>query len=100
GENSEEKFGGGRSLALHIPGARFVELDGHDHFPWIGDRAAVIREIQDFLGTVQAEEAYLDRVLATVLFTDIVGSSENAVALGDRGWQGVVARHRSAGRGP
>jgi hypothetical protein len=66
-DNSEEKPDGGRYLAAHIPGARFVELDGHDHFPWIGDRVAVINQIQDFLGTVQAEEAYLDRVLATVL---------------------------------
>jgi pimeloyl-ACP methyl ester carboxylesterase len=59
-DNSEEKPDGGRYLAAHIPGARFVELDGHDHFPWIGDRVAVINQIQDFLGTVQAEEAYLD----------------------------------------
>jgi class 3 adenylate cyclase len=97
-DNSEEKPDGGRYLAAHIPGARFVELDGHDHFPWIGDRVAVINEIQDFLGTVQAEEAYLDRVLATVLFTDIVGSTQKAVELGDRRWQELVARHRSAVR--
>jgi hypothetical protein len=54
-------------------------LDGRDHFPWIGDQAAVIREIRRFLGTVRAEEADLERVLATVLFTDIVGSTEKAV---------------------
>jgi class 3 adenylate cyclase/pimeloyl-ACP methyl ester carboxylesterase len=96
--NTEEKIGGGRFLAAHIPGASLVELEGHDHFPWIGDQAAVIREIERFLGTVRAEEADLERVLATVLFTDIVASTERALELGDRGWRELVDRHNSAVR--
>ena len=83
----------GRYLGAHIPGASFVELDGADHFPWLGDAAAVIREIQRFLRTVHAEEADLDRALATILFTDIVGSTGKAVELGDRGWRELVDRH-------
>jgi class 3 adenylate cyclase len=92
-DNTEEHVEAGRYLAAHIPGARLVELDGPDHFPWLGDAAAVIREVQGFLRTVHAEEADLDRVLATVLFTDIVGSTEKAVELGDRGWRELVERH-------
>ena len=96
--NPEEHVDGGRYLATRIPGARFVELDGRDHFPWIGDQEAVVRELERFLATVRAEEADLDRVLATVLFTDIVGSTEKAVELGDQGWRDLVARHDSAVR--
>jgi class 3 adenylate cyclase len=92
-DNTEERVESGRYLGAHIPGARFVELDGPDHFPWLGDAAAVIREIDCFLRTVRAEEADLDRVLATVLFTDIVASTEKAVELGDRGWRELVERH-------
>jgi class 3 adenylate cyclase len=91
--NTEERVEAGRYLAAHIPAARFVELAGQDHFPWLGDAAAVIREIHRFLTTVHAEEAALERVLATVLFTDIVGSTEKAAELGDRGWRELVERH-------
>lgn len=66
-------------------------LDERDHFPWIGDQAAVIRESRRFLGTVRAEEADLERVLATVLFTGIVGSTEKAVELGDS-WMARAGR--------
>jgi class 3 adenylate cyclase len=55
----------------------------------------VIREIDRFDGTVRADEADLDRVLATVLFTDIVGSTENAVDLGDRRWRELVEQHNA-----
>jgi class 3 adenylate cyclase/pimeloyl-ACP methyl ester carboxylesterase len=89
---------GGRYLASRIPGATFVELDGGDYWPWIGDQATVILEIEQFLATVRDEEADLDRVLATVLFTDIVASTEKAVELGDRSWRELVARHDSAVR--
>jgi pimeloyl-ACP methyl ester carboxylesterase len=91
--DAEERVEAGRYLGAHIPGAKFVELDGADHFPWLGDAAAVIREIQRFLRTVHAEEADLDRALATILFTDIVGSTGKAVELGDRGWRELVDRH-------
>lgn len=60
-DNTEERVEGGRYLGAHIPGATFVELDGPDHFPWLGDAAAVLREIHRFLRTVRAEEADLDR---------------------------------------
>jgi class 3 adenylate cyclase len=98
GDNAEEHVDAGRYLGAHIPGARFVELDGPDHFPWLGDAAAVIREIDRFLGTVRAEEADRDRVLATLLFTDIVGSTEKADALGDRRWRELVDRHHATVR--
>jgi class 3 adenylate cyclase/pimeloyl-ACP methyl ester carboxylesterase len=98
-DNSEEgPVEGGRYIASRIPGATFVELDGGDYWPWIGDQASVMQQIGRFLSTVRAEEADLDRVLATVLFTDIVGSTEKAVELGDRRWRELVAAHDSAVR--
>jgi class 3 adenylate cyclase/pimeloyl-ACP methyl ester carboxylesterase len=97
-DNPEERVEAGRYLGAHIPGASFVELAGADHFPWLGDAPAVIREIDRFLRTVRAEEADLDRVLATVLFTDIVASTEKAVELGDRHWRELVERHDTAVR--
>src|SRR5580692_7694850 len=65
---------GGRYLAKHIPGARYVELPGTDHIPFVGDNAAAVADaIEEFLTGSKASVA-ADRVLATVLFTDIVGS--------------------------
>jgi len=82
----------GRWIASRIPGARFVELAGPDHLPWVGDQDLVLDEIEEFLtGVRPAPEA--DRVLATVLFTDIVGSTENAARLGDRQWRHVLEQH-------
>jgi class 3 adenylate cyclase len=82
----------GRWLAARIPGARFVELPGDDHFPWVGDQDVILDEMQEFLtGVRPAPEA--DRVLATVLFTDIVGSTEWAARLGDRAWKEIVDQH-------
>ena len=69
-----------------IPGARFVELPGQDHFLFVGDAERLLVEIEHFLREIRDDEAELDRVLATVLFTDIVGSTERAAALGDREW--------------
>jgi len=83
---------GGHWLGNNIPGARFVELPGDDHAPWSGDFHLFGDEIEEFL-TGTLGEADLDRVLATVLFTDIVGSTERAVELGDRGWQELLERH-------
>jgi pimeloyl-ACP methyl ester carboxylesterase len=84
---------GGRYLAEHIPGARYIELPGKDHPPWIGDNGDEIADaIQEFLtGSRAAVE--VDRVLATVLFTDIVGSTEKAAALGDRRWRNLLDDH-------
>jgi class 3 adenylate cyclase len=87
----------GRYVAEHIPGARFVELPGDDHVPWI-DADQVVDEIEEFLtGVRPAPEP--DRVLATVLFTDIVGSTERAAELGDRRWRELLEAHESAVRG-
>ena len=87
----------GRYIADRIPGARFVELPGVDHLMWTGDAAAILDEIEGFLtGVRRGPEP--DRVLATVLFTDIVGSTERAAALGDQAWSALVERHHAAVR--
>ena len=88
----------GRYIARHIPGARFVELDGGDHLPGDGDMTAVVEEVGRFLGSVRDEEASFDRVLASVLFTDIVGSTEKAAELGDRRWREIVEAHHATVR--
>jgi class 3 adenylate cyclase len=83
--------GGGRYIAEHIPDAKYVEFDGIDHFPWVGGSVAVLDEVEEFLtGVRHGPEP--DRVLATVMFTDIVGSTELAAKLGDRRWRNVLDR--------
>ena len=84
-----------KDMAHRIPGAKYVELAGDDHCPWFGDQQAVLAEIDQFLTAVADEEADLDRVLATVMFTDIVGSTEKAASLGDRQWARLVERHHA-----
>jgi pimeloyl-ACP methyl ester carboxylesterase len=87
----------GRYLASRIPGAKFVELAGDDHVISAGDIEAVADEIEEFLtGTRPLPEP--DRVLATVMFTDIVGSTERAVQLGDRRWRELLGAHDAAVR--
>ena len=88
---------GGRYLAENIPGARFVELPGDAHYPFVGDVDRVLDEIEEFL-TGEQPRRPLDRALATVLFTDIVSSSERAAALGDRRWHDLLERHDAAVR--
>jgi pimeloyl-ACP methyl ester carboxylesterase len=83
---------GARWLAEQIPDARFVELGGEDHWPWITDPDEIVDEVEEFL-TGERHEHELDRVLATVLFTDIVGSTERATALGDRRWRDLLEQH-------
>ena len=86
---------GGRYLAKHIPGARYIELPGKDHLPWVGDNAMEIADdIEEFLTGARAPVT-VDRVLATVLFTDIVGSTEKAAALGDRRWRDLLDNHHA-----
>ena len=82
-----------RWLADQIRGARFVSFPGVDHFFWSGDQDQLLDEIERFVAEVRDEEADLDRVLATVLFTDIVGSTARAGELGDKGWGELVRRH-------
>jgi class 3 adenylate cyclase len=87
----------GKALAAQIPGARYVELPGIDHLPWAGDSEAVLGEIEEFLtGARSLPEP--DRVLATVMFTDIVGSTERAAELGDTRWRELLAAHHAAVR--
>ena len=82
----------GREIAKRIPKATFVELPGDDHIPFLGDADAIVDEIEEFLtGARPVPER--DRVLATVLFTDIVGSTERAVALGDNAWRALLDDH-------
>jgi class 3 adenylate cyclase len=96
-ENRYYPVGNGRYLAEHIPGARYVELPGADHLFWVGDAMPVLDEIEEFLtGARQAHEP--DRVLATVAFTDIVGSTEQASDLGDRRWRELLDGHDTIGR--
>jgi pimeloyl-ACP methyl ester carboxylesterase len=86
---------GGRYLAEHIPGARYVELPGKDHIPFVGDNADKIADvIEEFLTGAPAPVS-VDRVLATVLFTDIVGSTEKAAALGDHRWRSLLDNHHA-----
>lgn len=94
-----------RYMAQNIPKAKLIELPGIDHMPWIGDSEAILQEVEEFL-TGERHAPDLERVLATVLFTDIVESTERAAAIGDRRWrallesyQGVVRTQLSAFRG-
>jgi len=83
-----------RYMAKNIKGAKIVELAGEDHFPWTGDVEALLAEVEEFVtGTRHAVES--DRVLATVLFTDIVDSTKHAVEMGDRKWRDLLERHHS-----
>ena len=84
----------GRWLASQIPGARFVELPGRDHSPWAGDVDALAGEIEEFItGARSSTPPEVDRVLASVLFIDIVASTERAAALGDARWRELLERY-------
>lgn len=82
----------GRYIASQIPGSKLVELPGRDHFMWIGESQELLDEIEEFLTGVRRGPDP-DRVLATVLFTDVVGSTEVATRLGDRAWRELLDRH-------
>lgn len=83
---------GGRDLASRIPNARYVEVPGVDHLVWAGDGDDIAGEIEEFM-TGERHEPDRDRVLATVLFTDIVGSTGLAAELGDRRWRDLLDSH-------
>jgi class 3 adenylate cyclase len=86
--------GQGRYTAAHIPGARYVELEGVDHYVAAGDDGRMLQEIRSFLTDGNADSLTdVDRVLSTVLFTDIVKSTETAVAMGDRRWTELLDDH-------
>ncbi|MFL5797669.1 MAG: adenylate/guanylate cyclase domain-containing protein [Actinomycetota bacterium] len=90
-------LGQARWVASQIPGARLVELEGDDHLPFLGDGDAIVDEVEEFLTGARPAPAS-DRVLATVLFTDIVGSTERAASLGDRAWKDLLERHHAVVR--
>lgn len=93
-DDQVEPVGAGRYVAASIPGATFVELDGADHWPWAGNQTALVDEIQQFVrSVVEDDEAVTTRVLATILFTDIVDSTAQAAALGDRRWRALRDLH-------
>ena len=81
-----------RYMADHIPGARYVELEGSDNMFSLGDSEAVLGEIEEHL-TGARHEHEPDRMLATVLFTDICDSTRRAAEMGDRGWRFLLERH-------
>lgn len=85
---------GGRHLADNIAGAKYVELDGGDHWPWFGDSESVVEEIEEFVTGVR-HAAPPDRVLATVMFTDIVSSTEQLATMGDKAWKRLLDQHDS-----
>jgi class 3 adenylate cyclase len=92
GELAQREPEHARYLADHIPSARYVLLPGSDALMWSGDQDALVAEIQEFLtGTRPVAEP--DRVLATILFTDIVGSTGRAAELGDRAWRELLERY-------
>jgi class 3 adenylate cyclase len=82
-----------RWLAEQIEGSRYAELEGEDHFPWVGDSNAALEAIEEFLTGVRPGPAP-ERVLATVLFTDIVDSTRMATELGDRRWRDLLGQHQ------
>jgi pimeloyl-ACP methyl ester carboxylesterase/class 3 adenylate cyclase len=85
-------------MGEQIPGSLIVALPGNEHLPWEGDQQPLLNEIERFLKGVR-DEAELDRVLATVLFTDIVGSTAKAAEMGDRAWRELLERHHTIVRG-
>jgi class 3 adenylate cyclase len=81
-----------RYLADHITGARYVEVEGRDLYPFVGDAGVVLDAIEEFVtGRLAAPPA--DRVLATVLFTDLVSSTPRVAEMGDRRWRNLIATH-------
>jgi len=85
------RVGNGRYLADHIPGARYVELPGNDHLPFMGDQDRLLAEVREFL-TGERTTSEPDRVLTTILFCDIADSTARAAALGDRDWKVLLSR--------
>jgi class 3 adenylate cyclase len=84
--------GHGRYLAEHITGARYVELAGADTLYWVGDSAPILDEIEEFITGIRAGSDS-ERVLTTIVFTDIVGSTQRAAALGDDRWHALLDNH-------
>jgi class 3 adenylate cyclase/pimeloyl-ACP methyl ester carboxylesterase len=88
----------GSYLAERIPAAELVVLPGNDCIAWFGDPGAILDAFETFVKDVRDEEAEFDRVLATVVFTDIVGSTETVSRMGDRAWAELIERHHATVR--
>jgi class 3 adenylate cyclase len=86
-----------RYMAERIPGAKLVEFPGEDHLWWFGDQDVIVDEVQEFLTGARSAPVQ-DRVLATVMFTDIVGSTRRAAELGDRRWRELLEGHEAVVR--
>jgi class 3 adenylate cyclase len=84
----------GRYIADHIPGARLLEVDGNDHVPWLANPDRFTTELEEFLTGSHAAPSQSRRALRTVLFTDIVASTQHAAATGDERWRAVLQRFR------
>lgn len=84
----------GRWIAARVPGARFIELAGEDHLPWVGDQDTILDEVQEFFTGARATPEW-DRALATLLFTDICDSTGHAARLGDRDWRELLDQHHA-----
>ncbi len=84
----------GRKLAAQIPGAKYIEYPNGDHLPFTGDTDALLGDIEEFItGHRESSSSDLQRVLATVLFTDIVGSTRSVVEIGDQAWRRLLDSH-------
>lgn len=89
----------GRQMAAQIPGARYIEYPQGDHGFWVGDTETLIGDIEEFVtGQRDAGEADLERILATVMFTDIVDSTRRAAELGDQRWRSQLDEHDALAR--
>lgn len=82
----------GKYIAAHIPDAKFVELPGNDHLFWVGDTYSVIAEIEEFITGIRPSKIF-DRVLFTILFTDIVSSTQHLSKHGDKKWIEILETH-------
>ena len=96
-EDVDMPVGGSRYIAQQIPNAKLIELPGKDHLPWVGDTEKLLNEVEIFL-TGELLSLEPDRVLATCLFTDIVGSTEKAQSLGDERWRNLLQIHNEVVR--
>jgi class 3 adenylate cyclase len=96
-DRGDELWGATPWIAERIPGARYFEIPNAHHIPKATDVAA-FDEIDRFVAGIREQEAEFDRVLGTVMFTDVVGSTERAVELGDRAWRELVERHHATVR--
>jgi pimeloyl-ACP methyl ester carboxylesterase len=88
-----------RYFADHSPGARFSALEGLDHYPWFDDTRRLASQVEEFLTGARSEPEEADRVLATVLFTDIVDSTARMVEVGDQRWRELLDEHNARVRG-